>query len=651
MFLQDGERVKYFFRHAPAFAESHILQTVGFGDPKNPFALLFELPKFLKERKERKERRKSKSSHSFTSIETTSHLSPSEYLENVDSPRYAYEFPEDLAIWRESLSHINITSARCSSIVFQKFLRGPLVVAVTHMLPWSYFLLSLALKIDSLPSVELKSFWITLVRQIFPWNSIVDFLNMLMAFVLDNNWKTSPIDTLCEQLDSVDARSLVEHFSEHEDLPEIWRCWGALWFDVIADKSNGEDGDVINSGSKDHPFWDLPGDGICFDEDDEVGEKFWKRACRLIFIFKGIAQEFSLGLTLSAFAPQSRRPMTAGHPLQNFSFNFEEIPAQSQIQSFVRNQIPLFEEIATGNLDPNIRPGQSMLEGESIFDFPGYRQMYADYTCFNKSGSLISCSLYTSGKLERGPIQGGDDFNTERYGRSEDSNKPENAQITELERLERDWLDNCMNPEFIEQAYEMKFPFGDLSCNCDSGVSYFVLDATSWLRHFAHVFKLATNNVLRFGICLTTFQELRFLRKSKDESVVEAATRAVITVRQLYSDKKLLPLRFTGNVATHLEEHLEFEEQITWRSHVDEFVIEAVYKAQKKFEAINAQAKEAGHDFIATTDEEPFHFVALVSDDTNMRVKAHTQRIQTFSTRFMFAVCNQIGLAHQACTN
>uniref|UniRef100_P22281 Aldehyde dehydrogenase 1, mitochondrial n=1 Tax=Saccharomyces cerevisiae TaxID=4932 RepID=ALDHX_YEASX len=83
------------------------------------------------------------------------------------------------------------------------------------------------------------------------------------------------------------------------------------------------------------------------------------------------------------------------------------------------------------------------------------------------------------------------------------------------------------------------------------------------------IFKLAQNGTLRFAIKRTTFQELRFLRKSKDENVMEAATRGIITIRQLYYENKVLPLRFTGNVATHIEENLEFEEQITWRTHVD----------------------------------------------------------------------------------
>ncbi|SCU94067.1 LANO_0E05578g1_1 [Lachancea nothofagi CBS 11611] len=648
MFLQDGERIKYFFRHAPLFAESHILQLVGFGDPRNPFALLFELPKFLKERKDRKERRKSKTANS---AETLLSSSPQDFLENVDSPRYAYEFPEDIEIWRQTLTYINITSIKCSAILLKNFLHGPMVVAAPHLLPWAYFLLSLGMRIEKLPNELLKKFWTTLLRQIFPWNSIINFLNMLIAFVLDNVWKTSTIDTLCEQFDSVDVFTLVDHFSKNEDLPEVWKCWGSLWFDVISNKSEVGVDNVQETGVKDVSLLDSPTDGIGFDDEDETGVKFWRRACRLIFIFKGIAQNFSLGLTLSPISVHSRRPQAAGHPLQTFSFKFEESAIESEHQEFVTQTVPKFEEISTRNLDFNASPSLSMLEGLVLFDFPGYRQLHADYTCFNKAGCLITCSLYTSGNLEKGLIQGGDDFNAERYLKQENSVKHTDSKISELDKLEREWLDTCMNPEFIEQTYERKFPYGDLACYCDSGVSYFVLDATSWLRHFAHVYKLATNGVLRFAICLTTFQELRFLRKSKDESVVEAATRAVITVRQLYSEKRLLPLRFTGNVATHLEEHLEFEEQITWRSHVDEFVIEAVFKAQNKFRALNSQAREAGHDFIVTTEEEPFHFVALVSDDTNMRLKAHAQKIRTFSSRFMFAVCNQIGLAHHACTN
>lgn len=169
----------------------------------------------------------------------------------------------------------------------------------------------------------------------------------------------------------------------------------------------------------------------------------------------------------------------------------------------------------------------------------------------------------------------------------------------------------------------------------------FVLDATSWLRHSAHIYKLASNSFLVFSICLTTFQELRFLRKSKDENVMEAAARAIIIIRQLYSDGKVIPLRFTGNIATHIEEHLEFEEQITWRSHVDEFVIESISKAQKKFL----------QPFVQNPVDNDSRFFVLVSDDENMKRKAHEKEIRTFTTRFVFALCSEMGKGRLICTN
>lgn len=212
-----------------------------------------------------------------------------------------------------------------------------------------------------------------------------------------------------------------------------------------------------------------------------------------------------------------------------------------------------------------------------------------------------------------------------------------------------------MNPDFRQRELLNRSFLGNLNCQADTNVTFFVLDATTWLRHFAHIYKLATSSVLKFAICLTTFQELRFLRKSKDESVLEAATRAVIAVRQLYYERKLLALRFTGNVAGHLEEHLEIEEQMTWKSHVDEFVIDAIAKAQDKFNVLNNDAIEKGKDCIPLSEDgqstQRFNFVSLVTDDFNMRNKAQQLGIRTFSTRFVFAICRELGRETGVCTN
>lgn len=179
----------------------------------------------------------------------------------------------------------------------------------------------------------------------------------------------------------------------------------------------------------------------------------------------------------------------------------------------------------------------------------------------------------------------------------------------------------------------------DENYNC---TLYFVIDATSWLRHFAHIFKLAKNNTLKFAICLTTFQELRYLRGSKDDTVVEAATRSVITIRQLYDEKKIIPMRFTGNIATHVEENLEFEEQITWKTHVDEFVIDAIAKLNQRFQAerLTDENKNKGKEF-----------AVLVTDDDNMNQKAKDRMIKTCNTKYLFSLGSKLGINSGLCTN
>ena len=111
--------------------------------------------------------------------------------------------------------------------------------------------------------------------------------------------------------------------------------------------------------------------------------------------------------------------------------------------------------------------------------------------------------------------------------------------------------------------------------------------------------------------------------------------------RQLYYENKVLPLRFTGNVATHIEENLEFEEQITWRTHVDEFVIESIMKAQEKLENANQLPVSSCR----------FNYVILISDDDTMKKKAEEKKIKTLSTRFVFSLCTKLGEQRHLCTD
>lgn len=630
MFCQNQDQLTYFFRHAPAFAESHILQLVGFGDPKNPFALLFDLPKNLKERKDKKEKRKVKSSSATETSSTMANdedendiflpeMSEQDFFENIDTMKSSQLFPASLDIWNHSLRYMNITSMKCSMIVLKKFLEGPMVIALPHLLPWAYFIIAVIVKVEKISDRPSREFWRQLMNRIFPWNTIVNFLNVLIAYMLDNPQSSSTTSPIFEQADS-NLEQLVEYFNENEDLPEVWKCWGTLWFDVISNKDRPQVDSLENVGIKDHMFLDAPTDGIGFEKDDERGEKFWKRAYRLIHLFKGISERIDLRIVTSTSAQvHCRHQESCDSFLQSFCFKINDGQSPQVDLSTLHDTIEKMEETSFANANMSVTPSLSIIENESIFDYPGYRRLTIDYGSYDRSGDFISSSIYTS--------KGSEDT---QDGKNEDRTGAPTQAVTEREIFELS----------VQQSLpEGKFKLEGISYCMNEQDTHFVLDATTWLRHFAHVYKLASNDVLQFAICLTTFQELRFLRKSKDENVVEAATRAVITVRQLYSENRILPLRFTGNVATHIEEHLEFEEQITWRSHVDEFVFEAIRKAQERLSPTDAdQSTKLQH-------------VVLVTDDANMRRKAQDHGICTFTTKFVFAITNATGYNKKTCTN
>ncbi|QLG74094.1 hypothetical protein HG535_0F06060 [Zygotorulaspora mrakii] len=653
MFQQNSDQLKYFFRHAPVFSESHILQLVGFGEPKNPFALLFGLPKYLKERKDKKEKRKTKAP---SSIETSSSMaiddedpdpslwdsSPNEFFENIDSLKYQNLFPSSIEIWNESLNYINMTSLKCGMLVLQKFLQGPMVIALPHLLPWTYFVISVFLKIEEIQDEYSRQFWIDFMNRIFPWNTIVNFLNMLLAFMLDSNYQTSIINRLCSQYSRMSLDDLLDYFNNNEELPEVWKCWGTLWFDVIHSKGQTEVDGYESVGIKDYKFLDTPIDGIGFDENDESGENFWKRSCRVIFLFKEFAQRFDSRLSLSFTAPVSsrRESLPCDNVIKSFSFKLNKessLNSDDSLSSALRNAVNIFEVADAVNTDYSATPMLSVAKNESFFEYTGYKKLYPTFSSYDKSGEFISGSFYTS-VLNDSSVK----VNSQKVSSTSATNincdtnnseVPEGVSVLNEEHL----FNECMDPTTNKFYSRDEFRVVDPSCEMNQKETYFVLDATSWLRHFGHVYKLATREALKFAICLTTFQELRFLRKSKDENVVEAATRAIITVRQLYNEQRILPLRFTGNVATHIEEHLEFEEQITWRSHVDEFVIEAVIKAQDKFKEMKVR------EGCKTENSQSLKHVVLVTDDASMRKKALNQGIATFTTRFVFSVCNAIG--------
>ena len=641
MFIQNPDFFKYFFRHGPSFAQSHILQIVGFGEPKNPFAILFELPKYLKERKDKKERKKTSNNDSSvtesstgnsrngnedddeTMSSTTSMSDPDllvEFFNDIDTLRRPI-LPSMLTneAWLETLKFLNMTSLKCGMIVLRKFLHGPLGVALPHVLPWIYFIISICLKSNQLNDPISKEFWIVIIKRMFPWDTMVTFMNVLIAYLLDNETSNSIIGDLCNEYSKLNLSELLNSFNENEDLPEIWGCWGTLWFDAICQKNThsiSSEDNFQEIGIRDYMALDSPTDGIIFDDKDENGEKFWKRACRIIFLFREVSRSFPLGVIVRHDPLVNCSSLQSNNILRDLVYKLEpltNIRSSVPVLSTLESIFDISEARSEINTDLHAVPELSVINGDNIFHYVGYKKLRPDYTCFDKNGEFLSASLYTSW-----------------YVPNCNNNLETNISYANERENEALFLE-CMKSVHPEIAYP----------EIDFKTTYFVFDATSWLRHSARIFKLAQNRLLRFAICLTTFQELRFLRKSKDENVMEAATRGIITIRQLYCEDKVLPLRFTGNVATHIEENLEFEEQITWRTHVDEFVIESIMKAQEKLE----NAKQPN------ISSHRFNYVVLISDDDTMKKKAEEKKIRTLSTRFVFSLCTKLGEQRHLCTD
>lgn len=580
IFLQDSEKIKFYFSTAGLFAQSHILQVVGFGNPVNPFAILFGLPSKLKEKKNKREKKSTNASSSSTGQPTA---------EEATAVSSASDVEEDVSVtYAESAKQLSMVTAYCAKSVLLKYLSGPLLPALPHLLTYGYFFSAVQTQLEIIKhnktedsmNIESQSvtetieddevvddfkWWEEYMKTLFPWDKIVDFLNVLILFSLKN----------CPEKYAVlinENKNASLHGSVVRDLPEVMGIVGTLWFDCL-------DLTVICEGYEDTDY------GLEFDKIVESGEGFWMRCVELLKVFFNLAQNNSFGLRLCE---------TSHAGLGSHLFQYEH----SQLVRNNSDDISLIIQYYNVN----------------IVKLAGSKGFIVDFKDFTGFGDRITGCIYTSGSLERLNIQGGDDLDFE------------NRYFEHFDQIEVELFQ-----KYIKQS--------ELNING----SYFILDATSWLRHSGRIFKIMASKLVKLAICLTTFQELRFLRKSKDPTVSDAATRAVIILRHLYEQGMILPLRFTGNLATTIEEHLEYETKMTWKTHVDEFVIDAIHKNDNRLLSLENEKDNANTEDSVPKDENRTREIFLVSDDVPMRDKAARCNITSISSRFMFMLCNELG--------
>ena len=621
------EKMNFWFNKGSLFAISNINHLIGFGDAKNPFAKLFELPEALKERKDKKDRKRKSRSASQTEDVISSNAGNSSNPSagngvggvgsmaggtgsgaaaaaggnagGVDGQSVVAAHLHNYD-WFYSLEFINKSVLELSMRILNHYLVGPKQASTGHVIVWLYFLICVGEGVKKYPVSKPMFDW--LFKNLFPWESFINYLNSLLTFVKNN-------PKLCSLYTQYLQVPYIAWFCENEFLPEVWKCWGTLWFDFICEK--GDYVDVEEAGVKNNNLFDLPISGTfpvlnmpndSFDQKsrNQMENDNDERIVRIILLARTLADEYDFGLVRTSadfkFDEGAYNKPTTDPFAEQFinddrftTNNFvQPISLENLTNEINTNLTPLQkDELWFGGLDSHLYEDENLeLEDDIIDDDEEEEEeeeeedddddddgaerdheddiigdedddiRYDDGNDLEKHypGLSANYSFNHSGGGGGGGVgaQGGNDmlYNDAFIG-------------TPADPLTLGTLNND----------DIEGNFGD---KIDSNITYITLDTNIWLKHCGRIFKCVRNGVLKITIPLIVFQELRALRKSAEATIADAATRSVIIIRELYLTREVVPLRFDGTVASDINETIEFENNSNWRSNVDETILHAV---------------------------------------------------------------------------
>lgn len=238
----DSDKTTFWLNKGALFAIANVNHLVGFGDPRNPFAKLFLLPDALKGRRDKKERKRKPKQESDDHMGDTASVTG-----GFDSP-FLLAGELSAVDWFYCLTYVNKSVLELSFRVLNHYLVGPRQALSCHVLVWLYFLVSVSEAIKRFPASQNMFQW--LLRKSFPWELLVNYLNLLLSVVV----LTPRLrNQLCLNLGYSD---IIQHFAQNETLPEVWKCWGTLWFDVLAPKADYRDAEA--AGVRNDNLFDMP---------------------------------------------------------------------------------------------------------------------------------------------------------------------------------------------------------------------------------------------------------------------------------------------------------------------------------------------------------------------------------------------------------
>jgi len=668
--LDTLEKMNFWFNKGSLFAIANVNHLIGFGDPKNPFAKIFQLPEALKERKDKKERkRKSKSQGSQ---EDSTEMGAS--LSNMSGAEGQFLVASELSItdWFYCLTYINKSVLELSFRILNHYLIGPKLVSTCHVIVWLYFLIAVGEASNKYPNS--KSMFLWLFRKFFPWESLINYLNTLVAVTTNN----PNLNGMCRNY-LLNHPNYLQYFNENEFLPEVWKCWGTLWFDVISSKQDYND--LNSAGVLSHSLFDLPICGtspvinIHGNNNHSHGNKSKtrdqqerdndERLVRIILLARILADKYDFGIvrTLDGFKydeeiyNQTERDylLTSAAPtLTNelFAFIREVVYGDGRLvqDNFV---IP----ISPGNLvktehlsmisaedkdehwfklrnhtgwdqaDDANNLGEEMIDDED--DLAGYADSEFDEDETDYQKQLESQALNQSRHLQ-------DHHFYHQLQQQHALMENDSRKFGEF------YSDNyVVNPELLPGIVNTDIQIeGDLGDRMDSSLTYITLDTNIWLKHCGRIFKCVRNGVFKVLIPLIVFQELRSLRKSAEATIADAATRSVIIIRELYLAREVVPLRFDGTVASDINETTEFENNSNWMSNVDLTILNVVNEhdeiSKKLLKGLHCTINGHKQIILDSKYAKMFRYCILITDDRNMRLRAKTSGLTSYQSKWLF---------------
>ncbi|KAK6465826.1 hypothetical protein DFJ63DRAFT_321861 [Scheffersomyces coipomensis] len=609
------EKMNFWFNKGSSFAIANINHLVGLGDAKNPFAKIFMLPEALKERKDKKDRKRKSRVSQSQQVE--------ESMNGVDGQSVV---ALDLSSndWFYCLQFINKSVLELSIRILNHYLIGPKQASTGHVIVWLYFLISVGEATKKFPNSKAMFGWI--FKKLFPWESFINYLNSLLAFV-----KNSPkLSELCNHYIN-HYSDYIQHFNNNESLPEVWKCWGTLWFDCIEEKSDYTD--VESAGVKNNNLFDMPACGtypvvtMANEAADQKSRKTTEsendeRIIRIVLLARVLADEYEFGLI--------RTPNEFKYD-ENIHATTDSSVVPTPTNSNVRQSDPYsyMEEFLLSDgrfVQNNFLQAISLDNLYGVAD--GLTQAQKDVSWF--------------GRYDH-DLDDDEEEDEERYSEFEEdmSEYENNNSYHQMITDQGFYSEGDPNIDTIE---------GNLGEFMDTNITYITLDTNIWLKHCGRVFKCVRNGVFKISIPLIVFQELRALRKSAEATIADAATRSVIIIRELYLSKEILPLRYDGTVASDINETTEFENNSNWRSSVDETILNSVNEndeiGKKSAKGINQKLSiyRANKDDDQLGDStvlnakmaRMFRYCILITDDRNLRLRAKTVGLISFQSRWFF---------------